>query len=150
MFRSLRSFARVFLIVAVLLLLAPLVRPQDASTGAIRGTVLDPDARSVAGATIAVANSATGASYSAVSDADGHFAIDLLLPGDYSARAEIKGMSPEVTPQIHVDVGGIAEIQFHLALAGASETVTVSGAPQLVETVPSSVSTVIDEKAINL
>jgi hypothetical protein len=64
-------------------------------------------------------------------------------------RAEIKGMSPQVTPSIHVDVGGVVELQFRLALAGASETVTVSGAPPLVETVPSSVSAVIDEKAIN-
>jgi hypothetical protein len=149
MLRSLRSIARVLFLVLTFLLIAPLVRPQDASTGAIRGIVLDPDARPVASATIAVANSATGANYSAVSDAEGHFSFELLPPGDYSARAEIKAMSPEVTPQIHVDVGGIAEIQFHLALAGASETVTVSGAPLLVETVPSSVSTVIDEKAIN-
>jgi hypothetical protein len=149
MLRSLRSIARVLFLVLTFLLIAPLVRPQDASTGAIRGIVLDPDARPVASATIAVANSATGANYSAVSDAEGHFSFELLPPGDYSARAEIKAMSPEVTPQIHVDVGGIAEIQFPLALAGASETVTVSGAPLLVETVPSSVSTVIDEKAIN-
>ena len=40
-------------------------------------------------------------------------------------------------------------MQFRLAMAGASETVTVSGAPPLVETVPSAVSAVIDEKAIN-
>ena len=85
--RSLRSFARVLFFGVAFLLLAPLVRPQDASTGAIRGTVLDPDARPVPSATIAVVNSATGASYSAVSDAEGHFAIDLLPPGDYSARA---------------------------------------------------------------
>jgi hypothetical protein len=58
-------------------------------------------------------------------------------------------MSPQVTPQIHVDVGSVAEIQFHLTLAGASETVTVSGPPPLVETVPSSISAVLDERAVN-
>ena len=62
---------------------------------------------------------------------------------------QIKGMSPQVTPKIHVDVGGVVELQFRLAMAGANETVTVSGAPSLVETVPSAVSAVIDEKAIN-
>ena len=65
MLRSLRSIARVLFLVLTFLLIAPLVRPQDASTGAIRGTVLDPDARPVPSATIAVVNSATGASYSA-------------------------------------------------------------------------------------
>jgi len=109
--RSLRSFARVLFFVVAFLLLAPLVRVQDASTGAICGTVLDPDARPVPSATIALANLATGANYSAVSDADAHFAVDLLPPGDYSLAPKIKGMSPEITPQIHVDVGGIAEIR---------------------------------------
>jgi TonB-dependent receptor-like protein len=58
-------------------------------------------------------------------------------------------MSPQTSPQIHVEIGGAVEVQFRLSLAGASETITVSGAPPVVETVPSSVSTVIDERAIS-
>jgi hypothetical protein len=96
-----------------------------------------------------VVNISTGARYSALADEEGRFALQLVPPGDYSARAEIKGMSPQVTPQIHVDVGGTVDLQFRLTMAGASETVTVSGAPPLVETVPRAVSAVIDEKAIN-
>jgi Carboxypeptidase regulatory-like domain len=72
-----------------------------------------------------VINTATGSPRSAVTDADGRFAVELLPPGDYSASAEIKGMSAQVTPQIHVEVGGTVEVQFHLSLAGANETVTV-------------------------
>ena len=136
------------LALAALIFAVPL-RSQDTSTGAVRGNVLDPDGHAVAYATVAIVNSATGATRSAVTDASGRFAVELLSPGDYSARAEIQGMSPQVTPQIHVDVGGSVELQFRLSMAGASETVTVSGAPPLVETVPSSVSTVIDERAIN-
>ena len=71
-----------------------------------------------------------------MTDDQGRFAIELLSPGDYSGRAEIKGMSPQVTRQIHVDVGGTVELQFRLSMAGSSETITVSGAPPLVETVP--------------
>src|SRR6202008_1989129 len=40
------------------------------------------------------------------------------------------------------------ELSFRLSLVGTSETVTVSGAPPLVETQPSSVSAVVDERAI--
>jgi hypothetical protein len=39
-------------------------------------------------------------------------------------------------------------LDFHLTLAGAKEAVTVSGAPPIVETQPSSISAVIDERAI--
>lgn len=148
MLRTLPRAARLVVFVATLVRGGNL-HSQGASTGAIRGTVFDPDGRPVAAATVAIVSTTTGLSHSSFTDADGHFAIELLPPGDYSARAEIKGMSPQVSPQIHVDVGGTVELQFRLSLAGASETVTVSGAPPLVETVPSSVSTVIDEKAMN-
>ena len=144
----LRLFVCPAILIALCLFISPLTA-QDASTGAIRGLVLDPDARPVPKAMVAVVSIATGELRSASTDAEGRFAIDLLPPGDYSARAEIKGMSPQESPQVHLDIGSSLELQFRLSLAGASESITVSGAPQLVETIPSSVSTVIDEKAIN-
>ena len=48
-----------------------------------------------------------------------------------------------------MDVGGTTELTFKLAVAGASETVTVSGEPPMVESQPSGISTLIDERAIN-
>ncbi len=121
---------------------------QDGSTGAIRGTVLDPDGGLIAGATVAIVNVATGQRYAATTDANGHFAADLLPPGDYSARVEVQGFSPQLAPQAHVEVGGALQLQFRLTLAGAKEAVTVSGAPPLVDTQPSSISALIDEQAI--
>lgn len=123
-------------------------RAQDAATGALRGTVLDPLGGHVPQATIMLVNIATGWRHSAMSDAEGRFAFDILSPGDYSARAVAQGMSPQVTPQLHVDVGGSAELTFHLTIAGAQENITVSAAPGLVETTPSGVSTLLDERAI--
>jgi len=97
---------------------------------------------------VAVVNVATGQSHAATTDSNGHFAIDLLQPGDYIARAEARGMSPQVSPKSHLDVGGSLQLEFRLTMAGAQEAVTVSGAPPMVETQPSSVSTVLDERAI--
>src|SRR5258708_3379444 len=131
----------------LLLIIVTTARAQDAATGAIRGTVLDPLGGRVPQATIVLVNTATGARHSAMSDAEGRFAFD-ILPGDYSARAVAQGMSPQVTPQLHVDVGGSAELTFHLTIAGAQENITVSAAPGLVETTPSGVSTLLDERAI--
>ncbi|MGA8285344.1 MAG: carboxypeptidase-like regulatory domain-containing protein, partial [Candidatus Sulfotelmatobacter sp.] len=110
------------------------VSAQDAATGAIHGTVVDLHDLRIPGATIAVVDTATGSRYSAISDAEGRFAIDLLPPGDYSARVVAQDMSPQITPQLHVDVGAAAELQFRLSVAGALEHVSVSGAPALVDT----------------
>ena len=48
-----------------------------------------------------------------------------------------------------MDVGGTTELAFKLAVAGTKETVTVSGEPPLVESQPSGLSSLIDERAIN-
>ncbi|MGH9505032.1 MAG: TonB-dependent receptor [Terriglobales bacterium] len=122
---------------------------QDTSTGAIRGTVSDGAGARIGAASVVLVNTATNFRYSTTTDVSGRFAFELLPPGDYSARAESPGMSPQTTPGLHVDVGGIAELTFKLAVAGNRETVTVSGEPPLVESQPSGLSTLIDERAIN-
>lgn len=121
---------------------------QDSATGSIRGTVLDSTGGRIAQASVVVVNTATGRLSSVISDAEGNFALE-LLPGDYTARVEAPGMSPQVTPQMHVDVGGTAELEFRLKIAGAQESMTVSSAPLMVETQPSAVSTLLDERALN-
>lgn len=130
------------------LLFALSTQAQDSATGALRGTVLDPSGSRVPQATIVLVNVATGQRHSADSDAEGRFAFDLLPPGDYTVRAVAAGMSPQLSPQLHIDIGGSAEIEFHLSIASAQENVTVSSEPTLVETKPSAVSTLLDERAI--
>jgi len=140
---------RASLLTALTLLLAyPPATAQDGATGAIRGSVLDPAGGRVAQASIVAVNSATGVRYSITSDAEGRYSLDLLPPGDYVARAVANKMAPQVTPVLHIDIGAAAELDFHLTIAGAQENVTVSGAPQLVETQPAPVSTLVDERGI--
>jgi hypothetical protein len=121
---------------------------QDAS-GSIRGTGLDSTRGRISQASIVLVSTVTGLRFTASSDAEGGFAFDLLQPGDYSARATAQGMSPQVTPQLHVDVGAVTNLEFQLAVAGTHENVTVSGAPALVEPQTSTVSTLLDERAVN-
>lgn len=143
--------ARIFLAFILLVIMMPLpcrIWAQDSAWGAIRGSVLDPSGVRLPQASVVAVNTATGRRYSATSDELGRYAIDLLPAGDYSARAVAGGMSPQVTPQLHVDVGGVANLDFQLTVAGAQEKVTVSGAPDAVETQPSAVSTLLDERAL--
>ncbi len=130
------------------LLLATPALAQDA-TGAIRGTVTDAGGGRIGAATVVLINTATNFRYSTTTDVTGRFIFDLLPPGDYSGRVESPGMSPQTTPRLHVDVGGTTDLEFKLAVAGVKETVTVSGEPPLVETQPSGLSSLIDERAIN-
>ena len=142
------SSTRIIFLPALMLLLILPLPAQDSATGSLRGTVLDSSGGRIPQASIVVVSTSTGTRYTAASDAEGGFALE-LPPGDYSARAVAQGMSPQITPQLHIDVGAVANLQFHLSIAGAHENVTVSGAPALVETQPSAVSTLLDERAVN-
>jgi hypothetical protein len=141
------SVSRCFLISALWFGTAALA--QAPPTGAIRGTVGDSAGARIGASSVVLVNAATDFRYSTTTDSFGRFAFGLLRPGDYSARAESPGMSPQTTPGLHVDVGGTTTLEFKLAVAGTKETVTVSGEPPLVESQPSGLSSLIDERAIN-
>lgn len=139
---------RNFFYCAVFLAITSACLAQDGSTGAVRGTVVDPAGHRVAGAMIALVSNATGTTYQQTSDHDGGFIFEMLPPGEYSARVTADGMSPEVNPNLGVIVGEVIEIKFQLLIAGAQENVTVSAEPKAVETEPHGLSTVVDERAI--
>jgi Carboxypeptidase regulatory-like domain/TonB dependent receptor len=147
-----RTWPTVYLLglpyVLSLILLGGGARAQDASTGALRGTVIDAQGAVVTGADVIAIRVDTGIRYHAVTDAQGRFTLDLLPPGEYSARAEAERMLPQDSPRVRVEVGAAAELTFKLTVAGAKETLTVSEGPSLVETQPSSISALLDERAI--
>ncbi|HKR84658.1 MAG TPA: carboxypeptidase-like regulatory domain-containing protein, partial [Terriglobales bacterium] len=143
-----RLFSLVILFALIIIFGAVSGNAQDASTGAVRGNVLDTAGARIDGAIVALVNASTGLQYSATSNQEGEYVFQLLPPGDYSARAASSGMSPQLSPLLHVEVGGTSVLNFQLPIAGTKESITVSGTPPLIETQPSAVSAVIEEKAI--
>jgi hypothetical protein len=149
------SIRKVFRVVGLLsalscelLLITAGAGAQDASTGAVRGLVLDAQGALVTNADIVAIRVNTGIRYHAATDSAGRFVVDLLPPGDYSARAEAEGMSPQISPTIRVEAGAATLLTFKLQVTGPKETVTVSDVPLVVEMNPSSVSALLDERAI--
>ena len=144
------SWSQRFLLPAAfaIAVLSVTTRAQDASTGALRGSVQDVQGAMVTNADIVAICVETGVRYHTATGVDGHFVMDLLPPGNYSARAEAEGMSPQISPTIHVEVGAAIQLAFKLSVAGPKETVTVSAEPNHVEITPSAVSSVVDEEAI--
>src|SRR6185437_11636598 len=146
--RSVSPPWRILVFLAGRLLLCCSLSAQDASTGAIRGVVSDSSDSRIPMATVVFVNVAKGIRYTVVTDAEGRFSVNLLPPGDYQCRATAPGMSPQQTPRLHVDLGVVTAVDFKLSPAGAKETVTVSGAPPLVETQSSSISSIVTEQEI--
>lgn len=147
-FFTIRSLLHAVIFLTIFLFLVVAGWAQDGSTGALRGVVLDAQGATVTGADIVAIQVETGIRYHAGTDGAGRFVLDLLPPGEYSARAEALGMSPQISPPVRVEIGAAAQLTFKLTVAGAKETITVSETPPAVETNPSAVSALLDDRAI--
>ena len=146
-FDKVRSRPHIFSILVVFLCMTG-IWAQDSATGALQGVVLDAHGARVTAADIVAIQVETGMRYHTATDSAGRFLLDLLPPGEYSARAEAEGMSPQVSPTLRVNVSGTTELTFKLGVAGAKETVTVSEPPPMVETNPTAVSSLVDDRAL--
>jgi hypothetical protein len=139
---------RRFLLQLIIIFISCAVWGQDASTGALRGVVWDAQGAAITSADIVAIRVETGIRYFSATDSAGRFVVNLLPPGQYSARAEAEGMSPEISPVIRVEIGVAVQLTFKLKVAGPKETIMVSEAPRIIEANPSSVSALVDERAI--
>jgi outer membrane receptor protein involved in Fe transport len=121
---------------------------SQATTGDIEGRVLDPQEAAVPNATVTATNQATGLEKSATADSEGNYRIILLPPGQYTVRATGQGFAQTELRDVTVTVGGKTPLEVKLSVGGASASVTVTDEAPVVETSRTSVSTTINERAI--
>src|SRR5438270_13202532 len=133
---------------AVVSLLLGAAVAQDASTGAVRGSILDTSGAAISGCTVTLTSIDSGRERTSTTDSQGGFSFDLLPPGEYSVRASSPKMAPHLRTGVQVDLDGSVHLTITLRIAAARETVSVQAGSPVVETEPSGVSDVIDQRAI--
>jgi hypothetical protein len=102
---------------------------QIGGSGAIQGVVSDPSGAAVPGATVAASNVATGVNTTGETTKTGYYVISPLPAGEYSVTVTAAGF--ERTVQEHVTVDALAQVGLNLTfqIGGATQQVTVTGAP---------------------
>jgi hypothetical protein len=115
-----------------ILLLAGLSHAQNIA-GTITGVVEDPSGARVIGATISAVNQATNVRYSSTTTEAGIYVIPELPLGDYTVTVEAGGFKKSVRSDLPLGADARLRVDVRLELGGGTETVTVSGAVQLVE-----------------
>ncbi|HEY5162710.1 MAG TPA: TonB-dependent receptor, partial [Terriglobales bacterium] len=128
-----RAIFAVFAILLCVLLAVSIAAAQTSTTGQIAGTVKDPTGAVVPNAKLTLV-SAAGGQQEATADAEGRFRFPLLVPGEYTLTAEAAGFRTATYQAIKVNVTETAQISVPLALQSATETVTISAEPPLVDT----------------
>jgi hypothetical protein len=121
--RTLVSFMSLALI---MMSLAPWAHAVQQPTGAIEGTLTDPQGAVVPNATVTVRNQA-GFTRTVNTGDDGRYRVAQLPPGVYELKVSVQNFKSSVVPNIKVDVGQNVPVDVKLEIGGASETVTVTG-----------------------
>jgi hypothetical protein len=118
------------------------------TNAAINGQITDPQGRVVPGAEVQAVDIDTNAVYSTKANSSGIFAISEVSPGRYRLMVRKDGFKVINKTDITLHVQDILEQNFALEVGSASESVTVEGGSQVINTTDASVSTVVDRKFV--
>ncbi|HVS83706.1 MAG TPA: TonB-dependent receptor [Pyrinomonadaceae bacterium] len=138
---------RFFFVLAIVVVFSLSAFGQNTSTGSLTGTVVDPQGLVVVGASVTV-KSVSNQEYTAVTNGEGTFTIPALGDGVYSATIVAKGFKQAVVTDIKVTVGTPSSIKVALEIGAGTETVTVVGGGELVQTQTATVGTSITGRQI--
>ncbi|HVA71861.1 MAG TPA: carboxypeptidase-like regulatory domain-containing protein [Candidatus Limnocylindrales bacterium] len=100
-----KSVLKCFLGIVGALTLASAVAAAPSPTGAIKGSVINPAGKVVAGVSVSVNRAKSNTHLSDVTGTTGDFVFTSLPPGDYRVTVKAKGYAPVVQPVIEVIAG---------------------------------------------
>src|SRR5436190_3292593 len=137
-----------FFVLVVLALVGLPVFGQATSAGSLAGTVTDPKGAVIAGATVTLVNDETKQEFTAVSSGEGTFTIPTLFAGMYTATISMQGFKTAKVTEIKIDVGKPSSIQIVLEVGSATETVTIVGGGELLQTQSATIGTTLTGRQI--
>lgn len=137
----------IFVAIAAVVLLIPSAHAQ-LLYGGITGTVTDASGAVVPGAQVTALNGQTGVTNRTMSDSSGIYRFNTLTPGSYSVTFEAKGFGKQQKTGVQVAVNEIAQLNAQLSVASATQSVTVTTAPPLLQTEKADVHTDISSQEI--
>ena len=115
-------------------------------TGEIVGTVTDPGGAAVKGATVTVRDVERGTTFTAQTNESGAYSFPRVPAGNYEVTVAAQGFQNFRRQQFELALNQKARIDAQLKVGVATETVTVSEKPPLLETDASLINTILDEK----
>lgn len=122
---------------------------QSTTTGAINGTVMNPNKEVVTGAAVTVKNNETNKEATATTDDNGGFKVSNLDPGSYTVTVNASGFAPFTNGAIVVEVGRSTGLDIGLNLQGVTGTVQVTGEAPVINTAQPDFSSNVNQTSLN-
>ena len=135
-------------ILVVLALMSLPVFGQATSQGSLAGTITDQKGAVVPGATVTLVSDETKQEFTATTSGEGTFTIPSLFAGMYTATVSMKGFKTAKVTEIKIDVGKPSSITVPLEIGAATETVTIVGGGELLQTQTATIGTTLTGRQI--
>jgi hypothetical protein len=119
---------------------------QMAGTGAISGTVTDSTGAVIGGATVTATSVDQNTNTTRTTTGAGDFTITPLLPGEYTLTVTANGFEKFIQEHITVDALATVAVNVKLSIGAATQTITVTTAPPVLETSDASLGAVMDSQ----
>jgi hypothetical protein len=139
---------RIFVLASLAMLLgAPLAQAQ--TTGSITGVVTDASGAVLPGATITLSGERLiGGPQTQVSDTNGTYRFDRLVPGTYAVKFELQGFRNVERPDVRISAAFVASINAKMEVGSVSETITVTGESPTVDVRSNVQQTVMNQEIL--
>lgn len=131
------------IVLALTLLVSSLAYGQISSNAPLSGVVHDPNGAVVPGASVIVKSNATGAEFNATTASNGTFLVPSLTPGTYTVMVKTAGFKQAIVTEVKIDAGTPGSVTVTLEVGQTTETVTVQGGGDIIQTQTAAVSTTI-------
>ena len=143
------KFVKLSFVLSLILGMSALALGQSTVTGAIGGTVSNPNNEVVPGASVTVKSTDTNKEDTATTDDEGRFRIANLQPGIYSVTINGAGFSPFIQERVVVEVGLVTTLNAALSIGPVSGEVVVTSEAPVINTSQQDFSTNINQTSIN-
>ncbi len=117
--------------------------------GAIEGNLTEIEGLPIPGVAITVSSpSLIGGTALAYTDSGGYYRFAVLSSGTYEIKAELQGFQTVIRREIRLYVGGTVTVNFAMQAESISETITVLGAPPLIDSATTATSNTVPPEIV--
>ncbi|MGA8767948.1 MAG: carboxypeptidase-like regulatory domain-containing protein, partial [Candidatus Acidiferrales bacterium] len=128
---------------AVILLGASMAQAQSGGTGAITGTLTDPQGRAVPNASVTVINAGTNQERTTTTGSDGQYKFSSLSPGTYRLKIGAAGFKTSEVSGVTVTTTETTTVDKVLEVGAVTQTVTVESSVETLQTESSTLGTTV-------
>jgi outer membrane receptor protein involved in Fe transport len=147
--RASRLFSLLLAAILIAFAFSGAVVAQTIDLSAVKGRVLDPQGKSIAGAEVTLRNADTGLTKAAKTNQEGDYSFaGLPINDNYSVKTQVSGFKPAEQQNIVLRANQAAVVNFTLDVSGEQSQITVYGTPGSVTVDNDQVTTRFDVQKI--